>query len=143
MDVGHPFLKFLLEYGTKNYDPNNRISLGPSTFGKAFKLFCKDESKDSLFKAGNFTCNNANVNLIHPDAFFPIKHNQNDIFYATDFDARDSFKRPMERAYMTHVYLSSWGTKVDPKSLYARLARHYCPSVWQWSVESDNIPLKF
>ena len=140
MSAGHPFLKFLLDYAAKNYDPNDRISLGPPTLGKAFKVYCKQPG-NSQFQAGNFTCD---VNLIHPDAFFPIKHYENEIFYSTDSNIIDALNsKPFGRAFMTHVYLSSWGTKVHSKSLYARLASHYCPAVWKWSSTDGNIPLGF
>ena len=141
MDVEHPFLNFLLRYLSQVYDPADRISLGPPSFGRAFKVFCKFNK--SVLETGRYRCyGNSIVQLIHPDAFFPIRHNQNSYLYASSLEGYDS--RPMERAYMTHAYLSaSWGTKVQPNSLYARLARQYCPSVWNLAQDESVIALGF
>ena len=146
MDAGHPFLKFLLRYLSQVYDPFNRISLGPSSFGRAFQMFCPSaddkENHHMFLKAGTYRCiGNSTVNLIHPDAFFPVRHYQNAYFYSTSLEGYD--RRPMERAYMTHAYLSSWGTKVHPNSLYGRLAQQYCPSVWKLAKDASITPLGF
>lgn len=141
MSAAHPFFKFLFDYAATNYDQNDRISLGPPTLAKAFKVYCKQPG-NSQFQAGNYTY--CDVNLIHPDAFFPIKHYENEIFYSVDSNIIDSFDcKPFERAFMAHVYLSSWGTKVNSKSMYARLASHYFPTIWQWSSTGGKIPLGF
>lgn len=139
MDANHPFLSFLIRYLMQTYDPNKRVSLGPPAFGKAFKLFC--HINEPLFKSGLHRClDNSNLTLFHPDSFFPVRHYELGHFYETTWPGLDVQK--MERAYLTHVYLSSWGRKVHPNSLYSRLARQYCPSVWQLTKEA-NIPLGF
>ena len=143
--------------------------MGPPAVGKAFSLFC--QVAQSPLKAGVYTCHKgSNLTLIHPDSFFPVRHTQNHVFYSSKLDGFDD--SPMERAYMTHVYLSrqalffllkivllsifinpklqicffsfprSWGTRVNSNSLYARLARQYCPSTWNLSF-SESIPLGF
>ena len=138
LDAEHPFLLFLMRYLVQTYEPTNRVSLGPPAMGKAFQLFCQAEE---VFKSGLHKChNNSTLTLIHPDAFFPVKHYQNSYFYSTSLEGYDI--QTLERAYLTHVYLSSWGTKVHPNSLYARLARQYCPTVWSLT-STENIPLGF
>jgi hypothetical protein len=139
MDKGHPFLSFLIRYLIKTYDPKKRVSLGPPAIGKAFQIFC--QVKEPLFKSGLHQClHNSNLTLFHPDYFFPVRHYELGHFYTTTFDGLNLVK--MERAFLTHVYLSSWGKKVHPNSLYSLLAHQYCPTVWQLTKES-NIPLGF
>lgn len=134
MDRGHPFLNFLLRYIGQVYNPTDRLSLGPPAFGRAFQLFC--QTQEPHLQAGTHRChNNSTVTLIHPDAFFPVKHTQSGFFYSVNL--KDFDYHPMENAYMTHVYLSSWGTTVHPSSLYARLARKFCPDVWQLTKHED------
>lgn len=139
MDKDHPFLSFLIRYLMQTYDPKKRVSLGPPAFGKAFQLFCS--INDPLFKSGLHHClASSNLTLYHPDSFFPVRHYELGHFYDTVWEGLNVQK--MERAYLTHVYLSSWGRKVHPNSLYSRLARQYCPSVWQLTKDA-NIPLGF
>lgn len=77
--------------------------MGPPAVGKAFSLFC--QVAQSPLKAGVYTCHKgSNLTLIHPDSFFPVRHTQNHVFYSSKLDGFDV--SPMERAYMTHVYLS-------------------------------------
>lgn len=136
MDAQHPFLEFLIRYLVQTYDPKNRVTLGPPAFGKAFQLFCQ---VNQPLKSGVYKCHgDSTVTLIHPDAFFPVKHYELRYFYSTNLDGYDI--QTMERAYLTHAYLSSWGTKVHRNSLYARLARQYCPSVW---TLAQSLPLGF
>ncbi|KAK4026396.1 alpha-1,4-N-acetylglucosaminyltransferase [Daphnia magna] len=139
MDKNHPFLSFLIRYLMQTYNPKARVSLGPPAFGKAFKLFC--QVNDPLFKSGLHQClASSNLTLYHPDSFFPVRHYELGHFYSTTWEGLNVQK--MEHAYLTHVYLSSWGRKVHPNSLYSRLARQYCPNVWHLTKES-NIPLGF
>lgn len=138
MDAQHPFLKFLIRYLVQVYDAKLRTILGPPSFGKAFQLFCEVSHP---FKSGLYHChNNATLTLMHPDGFFPVKHDQNQYFYSNNLEGYDL--QAMERAYLTHVYLSSWGTTVHYDSLYARMARQYCPSVWNFT-HTEALPLGF
>lgn len=135
LDAGHPFLQFLMDFSAKHYERNNRVSLGPPRVGQAFLQFCNT----SQLAASTYQCQHSSrINLIHPDAFFPIKHYNNRLFYSADFKDLDT--KVMERANLTHVYLSSWGTRVHANSLYARLAREYCPLVW---AASSNLAAGF
>ena len=135
MDAGHPFLSFLIDYLVEKYDAKNRVCMGPPAVGAAFKSFCWTRR----LQAATYACSdNSSINLIHPDAFFPVRHNQNNYFYSANLDGYDT--QPMQRAYMTHVYLSSWGTKVHVDALYARMARQYCPRVWNLT---RSMPLGF
>ncbi|KAI9563398.1 hypothetical protein GHT06_010861 [Daphnia sinensis] len=139
MDKDHPFLSFLIRYLMQTYNPKARVSLGPPAFGKAFKLFC--QVNETLFKSGLHQClASSNLTLYHPDSFFPVRHYELGHFYSTTWEGLNVQK--MEHAYLTHVYLSSWGRKVHPNSLYSRLARQYCPTVWYLTKEL-NIPLGF
>lgn len=138
MDAGHPFLAFLIRFLAENFLPEIRTSLGPDAIGKAFKIFCR--VNEPTLKAGTYQCQgNSTVTLIHPNAYFPVRHTQIYQFYSVNFD--DLNIEAMQQAYVTHVYLSSWGTPVDRNSLYARLARQYCPTVWEFAT--SYVPLGF
>ena len=111
----------------KKNDGQQPISLRPSAAGEAFELFCRVKKP---FKAGNHKCqDNSTLMLIHPEAYTPITESEASFFYST---VEESYldTRAMERAYLTHVYLSTSGKQVRRTSLYSQLARQYCPSVW-------------
>lgn len=104
---------------------------------EAFKSFCKQEN----LAAGTFTClNSSSLTLIDAEVFFPIKESEHQYFYLINHEGLD--QSPLKSAFSTHVYLSNAGTQVHENSLYARLARQYCPTVWK-TVSEINIPLGF
>ena len=87
--------------------------MGPPAFGKAFLLFCQTET----LKTGVYNCHgNSTLTLIDPDAFFPVRHNQNSVFYSTSLAGYDT--APMARAFLTHVYLSRLRCPFLKKYLY-------------------------
>ena len=128
----------------ETYNKTRRISLCPSNVGKAFQLFCKIKKKEesSLNVSLHQCIGNSTLTLIHPDLFFPIKrHQTNSFFYLTSLENFDM--QFLERAYLTYANLTLWGPyQIKRTSLYARMARQYCPNVWKHTL-TELIPLGF
>lgn len=133
MDAGHPFLKYLSQNLESGHKKEFRTSLGAPAYGQAFKTFCNQ----GTLKTGTYQCPESSViKLIESDAFFPVKYHEQQYFYGSRFDKLD--KRPMEKAFVAHVYKANWGSVAHRDSLYARLARQYCPSVWELAVRENG-----
>ena len=144
MDPDHPFLTFLIDYLMEMYNKKKTLSMHPSVVGKAFQLFCKIKKKEEpALKVSLYQCSgNSTLALVHPDAFFPLKHNQtNHFFYLASLKSFDL--QILEQAYLTYANFTLWGPyQVKYSSLYARMARQYCPNVWKHTL-TEFIPLGF
>lgn len=145
-DAGHPFVKFVLRYLGQTYDPSNRLSVGSPALEKAFNLFCQAEEKgpsEPDTKKVSYRCHgNSTMSLFHPEAFYPFKPHESRWLYSESV-AVDYDRRPLMEAFTAHIFRAGWGTKVKSNSLYARLARQYCPSVWELSQDETVNPLGF
>ena len=112
------------------------MSIGPPKLAIAFQLFCNLPVKGKL-STGLFRChNNTELNLVDPDAFYPVKHFEMYTFFTETFGYFDHHII-LQRSYLSHVYGAGWGKAAPLTSFYASLARHYCPSTWNATHEAD------
>lgn len=134
--AGHPFVRYLSEQLSDSYKSGSR-TLDSLSYGRPFKSFCNQPK----LKPGTFHCfGNSSLKLMDSDTFFPVKREQLQYFYIANFSELNM--EPMSRAYLVNVYLSMLGTEAHHSSLYAQLARKYCPSVWKLTRDKE-IPLGF
>ena len=135
-DKHHPFLNFLIKYLVQTYDPEQRMSIGPPKLAAAYQLYCGLKLRSRL-RTGLFKChNNTENNLLDPDSIFPVKHYEMYTFFTETFGYFDH-NILLQRSFLTHVYGAGWGKPAPLTSLYASLARQYCPSTWNATHEAE------
>lgn len=117
------------------------MSMGPPRLATAFQLYCGLNITEKL-RTGAFACRNGTqLSLLDPDSFFPVKHFEMYTFFTETFGYFDHDVL-LRRSYLAHVYGAGWGKPAPLTSLYASLARHYCPATWNATFE-DRVPFGF
>lgn len=130
-DRGSGLLRHLMDVIRKEYKktPDNRIVMGPISLTKAFQNYCFHSPliiSPSIFK---YTCKNGfELNLFNQTAFFPIGYPGREKYYYVNFTQNDFGL--LENSYAAHVYDSGHGVHVPTTSLFAYLAKKFCPSIY-------------
>ncbi|KZS14694.1 Uncharacterized protein APZ42_020082 [Daphnia magna] len=133
-NAGHPFLHFLMKSMILAFRPDNYLSLGPSALTEALFDFC---DRDDLPENTLLLCSrNSSLFVQPPDSFYAIGSGRADAFYQSEVDLSDWNK--LKHSFLSHIYLSGSGRPVPPTSLYAQLAREYCPFTYRTSEINDG-----
>jgi lactosylceramide 4-alpha-galactosyltransferase len=122
--AGHPFLHFLMKYMILDFRPDNYLSLGPYALAGAMMDFC---NRDDLPANKWLICwRNLTIFIQPADSFYAIGTGRADAFYQPEVDPADLDK--LKNSFLSHVYDSGSDGRIVPfGSLYAKLARKYCP----------------
>lgn len=132
--AGHPFLYFLMKSMILAFRPDNYLSLGPPALTEAILDFC---NRDDLPGNRLLRCSrNSSLFIQPPDSFYAIGSGRADAFYQSEVKLDDW--NMLEHSLLTHIYDSGSGRPVPPSSLYARLARDYCPFSYRTSEHNGS-----
>jgi lactosylceramide 4-alpha-galactosyltransferase len=122
--AGHPFLHFLMKYMVLAFEPDNYISLGPDTLRDAMFYFC---NRETLPANHWVNCrHNSSIFIQPPESFYAINNSRMENFYQPEFDPND-WDLLHRDSFLSHIYGAGHGRIAPPGSLYAELARKYCP----------------
>lgn len=122
--AGHPFLHFLMKYMVLAFEPDNYISLGPDTLRDAMFYFC---NRETLPANHWVNCrHNSSIFIQPPESFYAINNSRMETFYQPEFDPND-WHLLHRNSFLSHIYGAGHGRIAPPGSLYAELARNYCP----------------
>jgi Alpha 1,4-glycosyltransferase conserved region len=112
-----------------------RETMGPPALAFAFKLYCNIGQENRLDHSKPYDCRNGHrLHLQPPDAFYGIGHDESSLFFNRHFN--DSTVSKLSRSYLSHVYFHT-KHKVPLTSLFATLARQYCPTVYDNALAED------
>ncbi len=121
--AGHPFLHFLMKSMILAFRSDNYLSLGPPALTEAILEFC---NRNDLPANQWLPCWRNSSLMIQPaDSFYAIGSGRADAFYQSEVDPADWSK--LKNSFLSHIYDSGSGRTVPSGSLYAHLARKYCP----------------
>jgi hypothetical protein len=71
------------------------------------------------------------------DAFYAIGSGRADAFYQSEIDPADWEK--LKNSFLSHIYDSGSRQTVPSGSLYARLARKYCPVSYRMATNENYV----
>lgn len=130
-DRGHKFLKFFMRLMKITYKPEERSVIGPNGFSKAFRMMCNHSSVVINDSVKEYECyNNVRITLLNRTAFHPITYFEQQRFFVENFQFSEL--KTFELSYSVHVYGSGHGAHVPDTSLFAYMARQFCPSVYSY-----------
>lgn len=129
-DRGNNFLSFLMRYMKQAYKPHDRSVIGPTALTRAFRLYCQHSSTKINDSIHEYSCyKGTKVNLYNSSTFNPIGYMERETFFRDKFAFSDVSL--LANSYSVHVYGSGHGAHVPENSLFAYLAKSYCPSVYR------------
>lgn len=129
-DRGSAFLSFLMRYMKQAFKPDERSVIGPSALTRAFRLYCHHSSTKISDSIPEHACHKGTkINLFNGSSFNPIGYMEKDLFFKEQFTYSELSL--LANSYSVHVYGSGHGAHVPETSLFAFLARKYCPSVYR------------
>lgn len=128
----HPFISYLMDSMFLNYQPNNYVSLGPQALTDAMLNFC---NRDDLPTATAMDCMyDSTVTIQPPHVFYPISSSHSEVFFKPEADPSDW--ADLQDSLLVHIYGSSHGMPAPPNSLYAQLAKKYCPISYRMALDT-------
>lgn len=129
-DRGHKLLNFFMRLMKQTYKPEERSVIGPNGLSRAFRMMCNHSSVVISDAVYDYRCyNEVHVTLLNKTAFHPITYFEQNRFFTENFD-RNELKL-FDTSYSVHVYGSGHGAHVPDTSLFAYMAKQFCPSVYQ------------
>lgn len=112
-----------------------RESMGPPTLGLALKYYCKIQQNSSFTHEAPYHCHKGDaIQLSAPEAFYAIQAHESAKFVEPHID--DEMLQRLDSSYLSHIYFHT-KHRVPQTSLYASLARQYCPSVYAEALSHD------
>lgn len=133
-DARHPFLHYLMKSMILAFRPEFDMSLGPSLLSDALLDFC---DRQDLPANKWLPCwRNSSIIIQPPDAFYAINSGRADAFFRPDIDPADWNK--LANSLISHIYDSGSGRPVPSSSLYAKLARKYCPITYAMATDTGT-----
>lgn len=137
-DRGHKLLNFFMRWMKQTYKADERSVIGPQGLAHAFRLFCSipPDRKLSEVAEESFVCHgNTPFTLMPPAAFHPIGFFDQNHFFTCDYLPKDLDVLRFN-SYTVHVYGAGHGAHVPKSSLYAFLARRFCPVIYSESLKN-------
>ena len=128
-DRGHKLLNFFMRLMKQTYKPNERSGIGPIGLSRSFRMMCNHSSiviSDSVHDCNCY--NQVPVKLLNKTAFHPITYFEQNRFFVENFNRSEL--SVFDESYSVHVYGSGHGAHVPETSLYAYMAKQFCPSVY-------------
>lgn len=140
-EKAHPFLEKAMNYLVDEYEPYWRESIGGIALAEAFQLYCSRN-----ISAGMFDCDAGPIRLIPPERFFPVERQFIPVLFSSKWvDYSHKYYQfnlsKLDDSFTAYIYGSQWGLPVHPDSLYAAIAKAYCPATW--SAVQDDSPSDF
>lgn len=128
-DRGHKLLSFFMRLMKQTYKPNERSVIGPIGFSTAFRMMCNHSSVVINDSVHDYECyNQVKVRLLNKTAFHPITYFEQKRFFVEDFQLSEL--KTFDSSYSVHVYGSGHGARVPETSLFAFMAKQFCPSIY-------------
>jgi lactosylceramide 4-alpha-galactosyltransferase len=128
--AGHPFLHFLMKSMILAFRSDNYLSLGPLALTEAILEFC---NRNDIPSNQWLPCWRSSSLFIQPaDSFYAIGSGRADAFYQPEVDPADWIK--LKNSFLSHIYDSGSRRKIPSSSLYAQLARKYCPIIYRYGI---------
>jgi lactosylceramide 4-alpha-galactosyltransferase len=132
--AGHPFLHFLMKSMVLGFRWDNYLSLGPPALTEAILEFC--HRNDLPANKWLHCWRNSSMFIQPADSFYAIGSGRADAFYQPEANPADWDK--LKNSFLSHIYDSGSERIVPSDSLYARLARKYCPVSYRMTTEEEN-----
>ena len=109
--------------------------MGPPSLGLAIKLYCNVKLNDSFQHETAYKCQgNQRIHLHPPESFYAIKSFESSKFVQSQMEPEAV--EALRTSYLSHVYFHT-RHRIPPSSLYASLARSYCPTVYSKVPQND------
>lgn len=132
-DRGHKLLNFFLKFMSNSYKPYERSSIGPKGLSDAFRIMCNHSSNIINDSVNDYLCDNqVSIKLLNNTAFYPITFFEQNRFFIENFQHKEL--RFFRNSYSVHVYGAGHGARVPETSLFAYLAKQFCPSIFNQHV---------
>ena len=106
-----------------------RESMGPPSLAFALKFYCNIGLNASFQHATPYNCHDGtSIHLQPPESFYAIQSASSRKFVEPEIDSLAL--NGLSKSYLSHVYFHT-KHKVPLSSLYASLARQYCPATYE------------
>lgn len=133
-DAGHPFLEYLMHYLVEEYRPNNYFSLGPFTFSSSLLDFCETDELPTPETGGTLSCwNETAIQFQARNVFYALDNRGRNVFYDKSTNLSDV--EQLKKSFVSHAYDSKVGIADEPESLFANLAKIYCPVTYKMAMD--------